>query len=109
MTSQTNRAGRRAGRRISREAQDRIDMCVDRCTWPDNPAMCDLCKGRPERIRKKAEVPPKEQEPPKPEKTQDNVLFRAAVLWLEWRAAQPDNPDPERTWEILRGVIGNAR
>lgn len=84
-------------------------MCVDRCPWPDNPTMCDLCKGRPERIRKKAEAPPKEQEPPKPEKAQDKVLLRAAVLWLEWRAAQPDNPDPVRTREILRGVIGNAR
>ena len=109
MTSQTNRAGRRAGRRLSKEAQDRIDMCVDRCPWPDNPTMCDLCKGRPERIRKKAEEISKKQETPEPEKTQDNVLFRAAVLWLEWRAAQPDNPDPERTREILRGVIGNAR
>lgn len=34
----------------------------------------------------------------------DLHTLTAMILWLEWRAAQPDNPDPERTWEILRGV-----
>ena len=104
MTSQNNRAKKCAVRWITREPQERIDACVDRCPWPDNPAMCDLCKGRPEQIRKKAEEIPKKQEPPKLEKTQDNVLLRAAILWLEWRAVQPDNPAPERTREILRGM-----
>ena len=28
----------------------------------------------------------------------------AMLLWLEWRAKQPDNPNPERTLEILRGI-----
>ena len=39
----------------------------------------------------------------------DLHALAAMILWLEWRAAQPDNPNPERTREILRGVIGNAR
>ena len=30
--------------------------------------------------------------------------IRAMLLWLEWRARQPDNPDPGRTREILRGI-----
>lgn len=30
--------------------------------------------------------------------------IRAMLLWLEWRVKQPDNPDPERTLEILRGI-----
>lgn len=29
---------------------------------------------------------------------------RAMLLWLEWRVKQPDNPNPERTLEILRGI-----
>lgn len=28
----------------------------------------------------------------------------AMIMWLEWRAKQPDNPDPERTREILRWI-----
>lgn len=31
-------------------------------------------------------------------------IQRAMIMWLEWRARQPDNQDPERTREILRGV-----
>ena len=33
-----------------------------------------------------------------------NVLIQIAILWLELRAKQPDNPNPERTREILRGL-----
>lgn len=33
-----------------------------------------------------------------------NVWIQIAILWLEWRARQPDNPNPERTREILRGL-----
>lgn len=29
---------------------------------------------------------------------------RAMIMWLEWRAKQPDNPDPSRTRQILKGV-----
>lgn len=39
-------------------------------------------------------------------KPYDEHTRRAMIMWLEWRAKQPDNPDPERTREILKGVMG---
>lgn len=80
--------------------QDSIDMCVERCPWPDNPAMCEICGGRPERVRQ-------DKKPRTMTATRERrLLIRAAILWLEWRAKQPDNPNPGRTREILRGVMG---
>ena len=32
--------------------------------------------------------------------------IRAMIMWLECRAKQLGNPDPERTREILKGVRG---
>ena len=31
-------------------------------------------------------------------------LQQVFILWLEWRVRQPDNQNPERTREILKGV-----
>lgn len=44
----------------------------------------------------------------RPTKTVRAHQRQALILWLEWRARQPDNPDPERTREILKGVRSGA-
>ena len=75
--------------------QEDIDTCVDRCPWPSKPMMCSRCKGRPELV--------KDIHKGRPERltVKEHTIY-AMLLWLEWRARQPDNPDPGRTREILR-------
>ena len=81
-----------------RTSQAHIDMCVDHCPWPNWPNMCGPCGGDLERYKKKAAAA-------YPIGTMEHTR-RAMIMWLEWRAKQPDNPDPERTREILKGVRG---
>ena len=85
------------GRSICRKDQSAIDTCLERCPWPDKPGMCDQCGGRPERVRAAQSAPERAG-------SLSEHVRRAMLLWLEWRARQPDNPDPERTREILRGL-----
>lgn len=85
-------------KKLPRTAQHEIDTCVDRCPWPDTPRMCEVCKGRPHQV----------QGYRRPTKTVRAHQRQALILWLEWRARQPDNPDPERTREILKGVRNGA-
>ena len=81
---------------VSKKYQAKIDMCLENCPWPNQPIMCGPCGGDPERYKKKVAnaypIGPMEH------------AKRAMIMWLEWRARQPDNPDPERTLEILRGI-----
>lgn len=77
--------------------QEDIDTCVDRCPWPSKPMMCSRCKGHPELVKdiykgRMEHLNVKEH------------TIRAMIMWLEWRAKQPGNPNPERTLEILRGI-----
>lgn len=77
--------------------QEEIDTCVDRCPWPSKPMMCSRCKGHPELVK---DIYKGRME----HLTVKEHTIRAMLLWLEWRARQPDNPNPERTLEILMGV-----
>lgn len=89
-----------AGRKKSAKSAHRqaeIDRCVERCPWPDMSGMCDACRGHPERI---------ESYTAEDAGSEDGDIrcegdIPLAVLWLEWRARDPDNPRPERTREIL--------
>lgn len=84
---------------IERQA---IDQCVNHCPWPDRPGMCVSCRGDPVRIaRLKKEAERREERAKKPPAGRPAGYLRLAVLWLEWRARDPSNPDPERTREIL--------
>lgn len=90
---------------LTDEEQEKIDACLEHCPWPENPGMCGQCNGRPERV-KRAKKRSWKDKPEHTERIRINHEMRAAVLWLEWRSRQPDNPDPKRTREILRGVRG---
>lgn len=85
-------------RPVSKKEQERIDVCIDHCPWPSQPIMCGDCQGRPERAKARLSNTPVIG-------VQEHTS-RAMIMWLEWRARQPDNPNPERTREILKGVRG---
>ena len=79
---------------------DDISYCIDRCPYPgsDPDIMCPYCRAE----RKRGHTPK-----PRPAQRPGGKFSekKAAIYYLRLRAADPNNPTPERTMEILKGLM----